>query len=262
MLYKYRSLCSERNENEDSTELERVKGIIVDNVIWFPYRNTLNDPFDCFPVLCSNGTDKEKYEFCKRAINQAYPGSSDGDKQGLINHFYQNADIEQLLDDCGMLKKFDQFSIFSLSEDKENLLMWSHYANNHSGVCLGFKDLVLTGEQPLPVFRSKKVIYSEQRYSINWLLEKEERKDKIMESLIRKLEPWSYEKEHRIILPGMGGLVKYSAECLEEIIFGNDSDAEVVREVSRWAKAREKQPKLYKARLHKTEGKIIIEPLL
>lgn len=84
----------------------------------------------------------------------------------------------------------EKVGILCLSEDPSNILMWSHYASNHSGICIGFD----TDYKP---FRSaSQVSYSDGRPSAEFNSEPENLLKRV---LLTKSKHWSYEKEWRSI---------------------------------------------------------------
>jgi len=102
----------------------------------------------------------------------------------------------------------DKARITCFSKRNDSILMWSHYANSHSGVCFEF-------EEDRPFF--KDVIYSDERPKINlykamsrilgydFVNEKITYQDKILiESILTpffiKSKEWSYEEEVRCLL--------------------------------------------------------------
>lgn len=105
--------------------------------------------------------------------------------------------------------------IKSFSEDPKNLLMWAHYANNYSGMCVQYDFTNLEEKILCHLFP---VIYSKKRRTSNVLseyIEEEIKKLKasspyditdesvflqdIMSLFLVKSSCWSYEKEWRII---------------------------------------------------------------
>jgi hypothetical protein len=48
--------------------------------------------------------------------------------------------------------------ILCLSRNKKNILMWSHYAKNHEGLCFGFEDKLYNGN-----FTYSKVSYPKRK---------------------------------------------------------------------------------------------------
>jgi hypothetical protein len=88
--------------------------------------------------------------------------------------------------------------IVSLTETKNNLLMWSHYAQNHTGMVVEF-------DTTHDFFTSKfSTENNDSVGKINRVLYRKERLDKLgeqlMEPYFHKSDEWSYEKEHRLLL--------------------------------------------------------------
>jgi Protein of unknown function (DUF2971) len=82
--------------------------------------------------------------------------------------------------------------IYCLTPYADSTLMWSHYAENHRGICLEFGV-----DKPL-FSQALQVIYA-SRYPV-WLLhEFETQQDRAVEMILTKAEEWSYEKEFRLI---------------------------------------------------------------
>ena len=93
------------------------------------------------------------------------------------------------------------------TEDGNNPLMWSHYANNHTGVCLKFEP-------------SKDENLEKSIFPVSYtdeLIEAKERSD-FQKCLLSKLTTWSIEKEWRIISDKER--FKFKQEALVEIILG------------------------------------------
>ena len=113
------------------------------------------------------------------------------------------------------------YAVLSLTETNNNLLMWSHYADQHKGIVIEF-------DMAQPLFDSYKsspntmldenldeeVIDQEdakkkeainagviQRVRYNSLRPDMNKFDNILEHFLVKSEEWIYEKEHRVILP-------------------------------------------------------------
>ena len=88
--------------------------------------------------------------------------------------------------------------IISLTETKDNLLMWSHYGDQHSGMVVEFD---ITHE-----FFTSKFSSSDDQFlgKIGKVLYRKERLNKLgdylMEPYFHKSNEWAYEKEHRLLL--------------------------------------------------------------
>lgn len=103
--------------------------------------------------------------------------------------------------------------VICFSENNDSNLMWSHYAENHTGICLEYKFEKNTADLckymfPVkytqhPINTSELKIYDNKKYDNQIEL------DNLL-SLITKSDDWSYEKEWRLIIG--------------EVSFGEDYD--------------------------------------
>lgn len=84
----------------------------------------------------------------------------------------------------------EKIGILCLTEDPLNILMWSHYANNHTGICIGFD------RDASPFNHTKKVIYRGERPKAEFNSDPEKLIDRV---LLTKSQHWQYEKEWRVI---------------------------------------------------------------
>lgn len=84
--------------------------------------------------------------------------------------------------------------ILCFSKNRTNPLLWSHYADKHKGICLGFK---------IPENRLIKIKYTNFRFPHSKeLKELDERSEDFMNKLLRtKFKPWRYEREYRMCVP-------------------------------------------------------------
>ncbi|MFR0019566.1 DUF2971 domain-containing protein [Clostridium paraputrificum] len=84
--------------------------------------------------------------------------------------------------------------VYCLSEKNNSILMWSHYANNHEGFCIGYdmKELGLkVQELTMPVIYSNKLV---KEINVDNICNND-----FLYSLLSKCEEWEYEQEWRII---------------------------------------------------------------
>ena len=117
---------------------------------------------------------------------------------------------------------YRRLGIYSLSEDPCNILLWSHYANSHMGLCLGFSGRC-------PFFASAiTVAYQDEYAQIDPLTGFGEDAHIL---LTRKSTAWEYERERRIVDLEGSGLRSYPRKALRLVILGcrlPDRDEETV----------------------------------
>ncbi|MEZ8384971.1 DUF2971 domain-containing protein [Vibrio splendidus] len=152
-------------------------------------KDSLNDPFEmnpsinCLEDICL----KEPYGIFR-------PCNSDD-----LNQFLESIPIEERWESIGHV--FCRgLGIISLTETKDNLLMWSHYAQEHRGIVVEFdfhhpffSESYRTLMSP-NLGRASRVLYRKERLSkLN--------NDDFMEIFFHKSDEWDYEKEVRLLLP-------------------------------------------------------------
>lgn len=102
-----------------------------------------------------------------------------------------NAEIRRIMADT---------SIFCLSATHDNLLMWSHYAQNHTGAVIKFLALP---EVDSPLILAQPVRYSEKMPVLEFaslLLDERAARLAVLETItLCKSDVWAYEKEWRIV---------------------------------------------------------------
>lgn len=159
--------------------------------------NGLNDPFDAKPTI---EAIRRKVAFM---VDQYGEGAGYLSDTELLSH----RDTVEYLED-----ELNKYGIISLTEDPHNLLMWSHYADEHRGIVVGYdrlEDMMVVSSEcmseyspatsfPVPVKYSRKrpdyQIADEHIYEIG-------EKAFFQQIALVKADDWIYEKEHRVLLP-------------------------------------------------------------
>ncbi len=115
-----------------------------------------------------------------------------------------------------LIRRYDS-GIVSLSERDDCPLLWSHYGDQHRGICIGYSVREQEPRKPAKVeYRGNRLIQASEVAS---MLQGDESALKRVNAavLLRKGEGWRYEREWRLM--GNRGIQDSSLE-LEEIIFG------------------------------------------
>ncbi|MFQ1977485.1 DUF2971 domain-containing protein [Aeromonas veronii] len=158
--------------------------------------NTLNDPFE--------GMMNEHVK--KRLIKIAKP--EDLGMQGYERHFGKEIINTFIVNKIHSL--ISKYGVVSLSETPINLLMWAHYADEHKGICIGFKpdlfdslDNKRRSIYKIESYLPQKVNYDSIRpQNIDDEAESsKEIQEQARKQLLTKSNDWMYEKEHRCIIP-------------------------------------------------------------
>jgi len=196
IIFKYSSLSTGIND------------ILLKNTLKFSDPTEYNDPFDCHEYLLKVDMSKADIE---KFIAFQYPNYSRTLKREMIRRL--NADEIYK----GFETERKRFKITCFSLDKKNTLMWSHYADKHKGICIGFQ---------FPPIYDDKFILSPVSYidEIPLFVGKVEAFKMIRYWLSMKSDCWEYEKEIRAIRKATSTsnfeYVKYERSCVKEIISG------------------------------------------
>lgn len=138
-----------------------------------------------------------------------------------------------------LLKRYEK-GILSLASRHNCPLMWSHYGDQHRGICLGYS--VPAGVTDLHRVRyggSRRVLASDVKDMVNGDKNARLRVDEGV--LLRKAQSWRYEREWRLI--GSRGLHDSPLE-LEEVIFGLRCPDVVRHSIARALSGRGREVKL------------------
>lgn len=160
-----------------------------------------------------------------------------------------------------------KYPMLSLTKKRNNLLMWSHYANAHRGFVMGFDSdhSFFHREKPRTMSPLREVKYSRKRLVLP-AYEECVTEDVSHIIFLTKSKYWSYEQELRmfaqpkyanVVLKGDDGLdiylFKFPQESLKEIIFGHQVQADLKRRISEIVKRQYSQVELFETRLNETD---------
>lgn len=88
-------------------------------------------------------------------------------------------------------------AVCSFALDNKSNLMWSHYTNNHQGICVEYAPDIFEYFKTLSGYLlDAKVNYSDEPPYVNYLEDNNSKVEKIM---FNKQSEWKYEKEHRVV---------------------------------------------------------------
>jgi len=121
-------------------------------------------------------------------------------------------------------ENISKYGVICYSTEDSNILLWSHYADNHKGMCLVF-------DVPKPISKGfYEVKYTKSFPKINLNATKEDLGPEIIKVVTTKAEVWSYEKEYRQILLMKNCFTDYPGEIVE-VIFGCRTPFEDIQSV-------------------------------
>jgi hypothetical protein len=192
-LYKYRSLSGD--------SFKYTQAIFVRREIHLSNINTFNDPFE------------GKFHI-EQNPQQPTPDYGLGPYNFLVRQDYIK----------------EQAHVYCLSETCEDILMWSHYASSHTGICIEFE----TNTQDTLFQACKSVNYLPyyNNFTVDDIVDVSF-SDIVERACLFKAEQWAYEKEWRLIVRSSRILdFDFSPECLTGVILG----CRISEDDERWVK--------------------------
>ncbi|MDD5361051.1 MAG: DUF2971 domain-containing protein [Ignavibacteria bacterium] len=244
-------------ETDDNSEVEilyKYKPInkytlssLINNEFYFAFPNEFNDPYDSELYSYREGTPEQWDKYLKNIniepeIKEKY--------QKLI-HFmnYDNELINSSLisGNAGSGERYKKsIMVNCFAKNYNKILMWSHYAEHHKGICIGYKTKIIrdgmffemeekmlereSDEQyTVPII---KIIYSEEYPQAYNPLDPEDYKKDFFRFIKTKYIDWKYENEYRSFIfckDYNKQLFKFKKEILSEIIFGEFTSNEDIK---------------------------------
>lgn len=232
--------------------------IVLNNEIYFSNPKDFNDPFDCQIVLDFSESKKDWAEIIRNKLKEENPRIPDEKIDSLIQYYFKSINTDKEVEE-----KFHKIrdelmkniSMYCLSEVNNDILMFSHYADSHKGICLEFdasggtifsKALRVNYVNVYPKVKFTKSNFYEQGKTM----------------LLTKFDTWSHEKEWRIVNFKTGsGIRRFPPEKLTGIILGcqfPDSELDFIFKI---LKSRMQKINLYQAKKVKYKFLLNIEPI-
>lgn len=239
-FYKYRQLIG-----DSAKYLERT---ICHNEIYFAAPETFNDPFDCHPDFSHEATDEELMNNYMYLAKKYGPPMSEvellQDAQQMLADTARNpryATASNAIQDEHARQVRSSIGILCVSAVRNDILMWSHYADFHRGVCLEFDGAAKLMQHAIPVSYSKdRPLIHVTRDSKDTALEK---------SLLTKADQWRYEREWRLLrYTGGPGVVQFRPENLTGMVIGAEAASSTVDLVRGWVNQRATPLSVYQAK--------------
>lgn len=210
---------------------EYLSSLLVDAKLYHAQPSELNDPWECSPIAKAptSTIGIRKFETHMRTVaRQRGENKTEGKKK--VKSMLKNKSKLNRLVQKSIIDTYSNLRICSLSSVRDHGLLWAHYANSHSGICLEFD-----ASKP-PFHFSNKVTYQSEYPELEY---PPKNNASMHVPLLTKSDIWEYEKEFRIILspyhqPYFPTLDNYSiipTDALIGVYFGvniSDSDKELV----------------------------------
>ena len=215
-----------------------------------------NDPFDCTFRPTFEGSKYDKAKFAQIAVRHEGGRLKRKELREKVRGELHQLDDPGFRNDVrnSMMREMKTWGICCFSAVRDNILMWSHYANKHQGFCLEFAnernnerfgvEVRDDGQYEEPMVSAPLQVGYSDIYPVANLIH-----DNISKEIfLTKAKQWAYEEEWRLIVPHHLGTWHFPSQYLTGVIFGcrmSDEHKEMIRE---WCRNREPAISYYEAR--------------
>ena len=223
---------------------EWTPSIFERNEIYFQSPDCFNDPFDSKIPTTYEGTEDQRVsrlkEIWRKGPHKDKPEETLHEEAVRVVKAGQDVPVvlKTSMRTVDRLRK--QMGIFCMTQKNDDILMWSHYANHHTGFCLEFQTSNNFFGKAMPL----KKHYSAKRPCVN-LINSPNPKE-MVEALLTKAKDWKDEEEWRVIdyINGPGPQT-YPPEALSSVILGCRISPENRQRITQWCRACNPQPTIY-----------------
>lgn len=236
-LYRYRHLQGEHRQYTSR--------ILTESVLYFASPKSLNDPFDCKVNFNSSVSDSSLRRLCTSLLKKSDPLLNRAKRRDIFLQSTKSRKSGKFLEGVthDLQETVNNMGLLSLSASCNNILLWSHYAYGHAGLCLQFRHETSFFAQ------AQQVEYLVDFPKVNLCSTP---KEQVTSFLLSKAIDWKYEEEWRIIDYDNGyGDKKFPEEILVGIILGARMPPQDKLDVAKWVKERKSPVKIYKASINK-----------
>lgn len=222
-----------------------VPRMLAEPYIWFSRTSDFNDPFEGTNIFNDEYTDLDRME---DFLNM---GREYCENRGEVFNLseYRQMYYRLLIEDGAAAKNFtddvlrkkiyslnkasSSFVITCFSRLYDSTLMWSHYADKHRGLVIGFDSDVLNKLEPSLAsdveYRKTKPLVSPGRIPFSKAAGNAPETEAYVLNVLRtryliKHSFWRYEQEIRLITQGDVGPVKLPVDSIKEVYFGLNMD--------------------------------------
>jgi hypothetical protein len=135
---------------------------------------------------------------------------------------------KRILDGTWIRDLTKNVGVACLSEKHNDILMWSHYAGNHTGFVIGFDSPISsTQAEMIELKRNSQfhlcalpVKYEKHRPTISGIAKSGREAQELDSLMLTKSDIWEYEAERRVIRQNGSGIFKINPKCIKQVLAG------------------------------------------
>lgn len=225
-LYKYRSF----------ERIDFIEEIIKSNKIWAASPLDFNDSFDCMPFVNIRNSTRQVKEYISNEI-KSHKFLLRKERRFILKKHVKEIKSKKDMFISIWKKVICNYGIVSFEESFDNLLMWSHYADSHKGICIEFslkenfvsqliKEKIVSGN--VKYDNNQPEMKHSFDYAFNICRSREELFNLVRDIIFTKYEGWAYEKEWRWLkeIDNEQRHINLPQGCISKIIMGAKSSRE------------------------------------
>jgi hypothetical protein len=239
-LYKYR-----RWDDRTKTALEKCE-------FWASRPSELNDPFDCQVRFDEHVSRDDFRQKIAAEADRYFPQRATAEREHLVNAYVESnwPPSRNKVDrfQAEYAERVSKIGVISFSARWDSVVMWSHYADQHRGVCIEVDSTTFSGSVGCHPVR-----YQAERPLINLF---RDGMGAHKHAALVKNDEWRYEEEWRFTLEGsvksgpIPQAVQFPEGAITAVIIVARARPEHQVEVEALAARLLPAPKLYGAFLH------------
>nr|WP_316629685.1 DUF2971 domain-containing protein [uncultured Brevundimonas sp.] len=232
--------------------------LLLEDQLYFSSPPSFNDPFDCLPAIRTPrsrvarelGLNRDR----RRVGHLGDPKVADDAAK-----YFKRLGATQLAAEAQSIFRatMAEMGVVCFSENETDVLMWSHYANHHKGVCLRFSR---HWPDDLPLLM--KVHYAQERATMSFPSRLGiDRTDELFNVLCTKAQSWGYENEWRLFWHhGAFKSAAISPKLIDRVILGAMATEETEQSVRSIIRRRMIPIQLHRATMDSSTFKVDIKP--
>lgn len=185
-----------------------------------------NDPYDFYEGLIN--FDNVPIDYREYLVDKYHPQLSSEEKKSKLASFAAVPDsvAVDFVKKNGMFNEVKNRGVSCFSKRYDHMLMWSHYAESHKGVCIGFNLLPLY-ESIVSISEERMIAMVDYVNEMRPVDYYHSNGEAIIKWMKTKAAVWSYEEEIRIILNGLdyqgqeNFITTLNSDCFNSIYYGS-----------------------------------------
>lgn len=201
---------------------------LLNHSSWLASPRIQNDPFDSY-IKLHDPTPREMYDRLSTFGTESSIMIRDNCIENSIK--FKQGGWDYITDLRNTINHMiNSTPLYCLSSTNDNILMWSHYAKNHCGLCIEYKPFTIEA------FKVKYIDEFTNGNILDWINDGSNKEynsittNNLINAYSSKLKCWEYENEYRyihtennsvkFITNGIGYEFEYNPIQVESIIFG------------------------------------------